>query len=719
MVVIGAVSILRALSIRINAVSPTELPGVIAIAATDLIQCRDLLRQSHSLKQKDGEAGIVIHRFNTQISALLSGRTTEERWAAAVLIKACIEAGGWEVLNKSAHWLTGLVTNLKKSDPPSTRILTITTITRLFMLTWDHPSLVREVTTPNLPGFVTICLGLCRASTCPSVLTAILHSFNVLLPRHPTIFRTSLDTIRALLVNLTQSAAPLPRSTFEIAARLSVQLHQCEPRQGAAQSWERGLSSLVEETHVTLDHLLSGVNEQWSSTSHKMNSVSTNGSIDNRTERIYEHYKTTIRNLSLLQAYILVHTPAAIQCRLGMLFTLITRLSATAGSLHANMVTFRADVSRDEQHALLSNLPGLHVAMYNILESLLRRYGQALLPIIPTLLDQACWIFKAEHANTQLRGMVYRATAQLLKLGGPAMAKVSVASMSLIIKSCCDDLMTTAGHGYESQGTQKSNTVLQINADTMSKKKDTASHDKTSAHKTSAQRSAHQLLPVLLETLSSDALSDARRTDIDRTAILTRHMYSMLASVMNPPALRGGVKAIPSLLPLLAREYPAAPEVEALIRPRMPIIQTRSVGDANVQGDGQTSDDEAQSEADIAQNEDSANVEHGGEIYSDQHEATQNDTRKRSADGVVADDEAASKRHRGLIAETMQSSTLTRQEADMPVAQTDYSRVPDVDASIVAEADSRTQAAQHPESDDDDFVIPDLDLRSESGDEDE
>jgi hypothetical protein len=52
---------------------------------------------------------VLVHKLKTQISALLNGRISEGRFAAVVLIKGVIEAGGWEVLRGSESWVRGLL----------------------------------------------------------------------------------------------------------------------------------------------------------------------------------------------------------------------------------------------------------------------------------------------------------------------------------------------------------------------------------------------------------------------------------------------------------------------------------------------------------------------------------------------------------------------------------------------------------------------------------
>jgi hypothetical protein len=53
-----------------------------------------------------------VHKLKTQISSLLQGKTAEGRFAAVVLVKGIVEAGGWEILHDSEKWVQGLLSIL-------------------------------------------------------------------------------------------------------------------------------------------------------------------------------------------------------------------------------------------------------------------------------------------------------------------------------------------------------------------------------------------------------------------------------------------------------------------------------------------------------------------------------------------------------------------------------------------------------------------------------
>ncbi|KAK6404394.1 hypothetical protein LTR95_018866, partial [Oleoguttula sp. CCFEE 5521] len=59
---------------------------------------------------------------------------------------------------------------------------------------------------------------------------------------------------------------------------------------------------------------------------------------------------------------------------------------------------------------------------------------------------------------------------------------------------------------------------------------------------------------------------------LDRTAILTKNKDALVASVLNPQVNAAATGLQSSLLPFLAKLFPGCTDVEAILRPRMPIL---------------------------------------------------------------------------------------------------------------------------------------------------
>jgi len=102
--------ILHTISQRISATSPAQLPHLVPILASELLQCRDILSSSEvQLKSSSPETSVLLHKYKTQLSTLLQEKRVEKRWAAAVLIKTTVQLGGWEILQSAGHWTRNLI----------------------------------------------------------------------------------------------------------------------------------------------------------------------------------------------------------------------------------------------------------------------------------------------------------------------------------------------------------------------------------------------------------------------------------------------------------------------------------------------------------------------------------------------------------------------------------------------------------------------------------
>ena len=625
-----AVSALRAISFRISSATKSELPHVVAYLSQSLVSCKDLLSNQEAISQKDADAAVVINRFNTQITTLLQDRTAEGRWAAIVLVKAAIESGSWETLRKSNPWVRSLLTNLKKPDAPMTRVLCIIVLTRIFMLTWSYPTLIREITTPALPTFVSTCLSNLSSRGNPQdELRATLECFAQLIPHHPTIFRTHQDTIGKLL----QSVLDAPHTTIpidirDLASRVAVLLHHCEPKGGAGEKWEKSLVATVRAAHVDADKTFVAVDEDWQSVAgNNVNKhVLTNlyrqcQESKAASERPLQQFviagsASLSNHLHLLATYFILATPSNVTVSLGAVADLLTRLFAVTISQSASRssVKFSKDSTREEREGLTQVLPELHLKALELLSTVIDRYGSQLTPTFQSFIDQLVWIFNAESSDSMVKTAVYTVVQQTLQLAGPSLNKQTAASLRKIITHCCEGLVPSkpepqpetvkTGNGVKApQAT--------MNADSFLKQPKGATDPTTQF--SGLQKAAWDLLPVLLAKLPARNIPVALRSLMDRVAAIRRHKDAMIASTLNPPSTEAG-KGANSLLPLLAREYASDPQVEALLRPRMPIIETgrRATTGADVvdEEDEEENEDEDvdMSEAEVDEAETEANA---------------------------------------------------------------------------------------------------------------
>ncbi|KAF2866528.1 rRNA processing/ribosome biogenesis-domain-containing protein [Massariosphaeria phaeospora] len=600
---------LRALTFRLSSTPTAQLPQHVPAIAASLANCKSLLASTQtSASKSSSDASVAIHKYRTLLSTLLQDRTIQGRWSAVVLIKTTLEVGGWETLQKSLPWVRGLLSILAKPDPPTTKKLCLITLSRLYILTRDYPTLVREITTPTLPAFIQSCLQIATSSAPGNLLHTVLESFNRLLPRHPTIFRSYLKQLQQLL---SQIVAPTPSnalvkeqsqatnfgitSAVSIAARqLYVQLSCCTPKGASSDEWERGLKSTVASAHRVADKVFRAVVEEWQSSSRTATTV--NGqTLDAEVQEletdatglppwsgIYAGGERLVSLLRLVKAYSTMPTASVVNTNVGLITDLLTRmLSLTVPSINGtksfqNTMKFNNQVSKDERENLWLIIPGVHAATIEILLALAMRCEANSSPLDGLFLDQLIWVFGSESNTALIRTACYLAIAQLLKRVGLSLPKSSIDPVASIIRACCEDILPSESvvtKPFPSEAKANGATPQQASTNADAFLNSSSNLKDHAANFGGLRQAAHGLLPVLFTSIRPQYLSDSLRARMDRTAILAQHKDAMLASILNPAPTKKFGKPAASILPLMARSFPEQHELEGLLRPRMPVIR--------------------------------------------------------------------------------------------------------------------------------------------------
>ncbi|KAF2714971.1 hypothetical protein K504DRAFT_367556 [Pleomassaria siparia CBS 279.74] len=611
---------LRALTFRLSTTPTAQLPQHVPAITASLANCRSLLSSNQaSDTRSSSEASLAIHRYWKLVSNLLQDKTTlQGRWAGIVLIKATIEVGGWEMLQKSLPWVRGLLTALNKPDPPSSKKLCIITLTRIFVLTREYPTLVREITTPSLPAFIQACLQLATPKASTSLLQTILECFNQLVPRHPAMFRTYL---KPLLQLVGHTMAPTPSSKLaaeqsssqklhvssgvsDAARRLYVQLPCCAPKGASNEEWDKGLKNTIANAHRIADKVFRAVVEDWQSPLR--GASTTNGhTLDDEVQDlgsdsmslppwtgIFGGSERLVNLLRLVKEHLIAPTASVVNLQVGVIVDLITRmLSLTVPSTGAknfqNSVRFNNQVGKEERENLWLILPQVHVAAIEILLALSHRSEDSMSALGLLVLDQLVWVFNAEKDTPQIRTASYLAVAQLIRRSGASLPKPSTDQLSGMIRSCCDDILPSepiaVAPNQASTQNKACGTSQQTSTNVDAFLKSVDSKD-PAANFDGLKQSAYNLLSVLLTSVRAQYLSDSIRARIDRTAVLAQHKDAMLASILNPPPSKKFGKPAASILPLMARSYAHDKDVEGLLRPRMPVIRV-GIQEAEVEDD--------------------------------------------------------------------------------------------------------------------------------------
>ena len=605
-----SVATLRAITYRICSTPAKHLPPVAAQLAGSIWNCKDILSAG---PQSQSEASNITHRFKTTITSLLQDRTIEGRWAAVVLTKATIEAGGVATLTKSNGWVKSLVAILRKPDPPSTRQLAVITLTRIFMLTWDYSNLVREITTPALPAFISICLANVERERCSAAeLETILEAFGTLIARHPTVFRTHESQIRTLLLRIlsapsssAEGGSYFSKNRQQPAAGLLVLLHHCTPKGGASQTWEETLKAMIDAAHATCNQVFRSVTEE----------SQTNGAASNQPQHAFsevgsaqddalglapwtgifagsERLKTL---LEVLKFHLTAPTADSLTIRIGLFVELVSRIMDLTLEIEADSSRFNHQIAKDEREALFCVLPDIHVATLENINAILNRFGCASTPFVQPLLELTRGVFSAERSVASIRVAVYTALKPVLDIVGPSMSKADVAELEEVMMTCCKDLLPSNNADREQSSTPAQMDIIN---DIASKIPSTTfTQPARPAQLSGLTYAATALLTSIATKINPSAMTRKLRVQIERTAILTRNKGALVACVLNPAAKHAGGKLEPSILPILAREFPDVPEVEALLRPRMVPIAQRNSDDESFESDSR----DGQGVADVAQ----------------------------------------------------------------------------------------------------------------------
>ncbi|CRG87082.1 hypothetical protein PISL3812_04097 [Talaromyces islandicus] len=594
---------LRAITHRLTTTPVQDLPHVAPYVAASLGDCSDIISSPQAKKaaNSDDNDALLVNKLKARVTSLVQDRTPQGRWTGVVLVKATVEAGQWEILHECAPWVRGLLSILSKPDPISTKRLSIITLTRIFHLTYQYPTLVREITTPNLPTFITALLNLVTVkqpnggqllSKEPLLLETVLSAFTELIGRHPTIFRPFSNQLQNLLLPIVGSStlsSPLSAETVHLAQALFVSLHHCAPKNTSSEKWTKDCKHSITSIHQTADHIFRSVVEQWESSNPQFKPTQSSivqgpapGDDGSNAlglppwQGVNAGATRVVTLLGLLSHFISAQTQTVVNVPIGAILDLTSRLTAvTFPAAGDDNTQANRDFSREERVALWSELPRIHTACIGLFRAIARTLGSSLISVAQSILEQTTWVFEAEFFNSYLRTSCYLLMAEILPLVGPSMSKANVFSVATLIRKCCHDLIpaddnrTSKAQNSEpkakSKGTQAMNVDAFLNpAHNVSQTKDLASTEIYSA--------ALQLLPLLYNTLPVEYIPLPLRTDMDRAAILTADRAAMSSSVMNPMPPVKGRRTTPSILPFLARRHSKEVEVECLLRPRMPVI---------------------------------------------------------------------------------------------------------------------------------------------------
>jgi pre-rRNA-processing protein RIX1 len=503
----------------------------------------------------------------------------------------------------------------------------VITLTRIFHLTYQYPTLVREITTPQLPGFITAALNLVSFVTKTSsgstrkpkpntpFMEIVLHALLELIPRHITIFRPFGSQLRSLLTEVIGSSSPayFPGHVIEAAEQLLVSLHKCAPKDQASTGWKDDCKSTILAIHQTIDHVFRAVVEQWESVDGSLNHVRPNYSQEMSNEGpdnlglpgwqgLHSGVDRLLALLNILSGFLSTPSAAAVALPLGSILDVTSRLTSVTVPLNGDSsnfgIQFNQEISRDEREGLWMELPRIHIACMDLLSNVVSVLETSATSVTQTILEQAVWTFKGEKFNTDLRSAVYALLRSLVPVNGPAISKHSVVSLTNVLRSCCHDLLpptrdssSISNPGSDPKSKSKGGQGT-TNADAFLNPQLQKSQAQVASSFVDLQQNASGLLQAVLVSIPAELVPPSVRAEIDRTIILTTDKNNMLASVLNPVPAAKGRGAASSIIPFLVRPFGDQMEVEALVRPRMPVLMTAPELDAYADEDEEVEDEE-------------------------------------------------------------------------------------------------------------------------------
>ena len=637
----GSEASLKAINYRLTSIPPQNLPHVLSSLQQSLIECKVFFTSPAALT-KNTSSSVILERSKKLFTSFLTdAKSAERRWTAVVLIKTTIDIGSLAILQDSVAWIRGLLSILTKGqDPPSTKRVAILALSKIFFQTHQHPTLVREITTPNLPPFITASLqniafkptlkpALDQLKTRRVLTPVILEILTQLIPRHPTIFRSFENQIRELVLPLIGSnpssvkKRPESYSTLNhishearhAARELFAVLHFTAPKNGGPQEWNNSMTDLVRDAHATADQVFRSIVEEWQSSTGVVTTMSRPDAYAGQPKHIstsdsalslppwegtYAGCERLVDLLSLLQCFSTTGSSSQVFFPIARITDLLLRLMLTttpSGKEPKTNQRHNDSCSREEREALWSALPIVHVAVLEFVQALAQRFVHALMPVTVLILDHVEWLIKRESFSPALRQHGYTTSARLLAICGRGLRTNRVRHMGELMKLACHDIIpepspSASNDPKVSASANGLNTVL-APAKT---EKDSAIVTPNSPQKYSALDFVTTFLSYVLPSQTPTAL----RALIDRTVILANHKEAMLASVINPPAstTAAGGKVRSSILPFLARQYGQENDVEGFLRPRLPIIMTNTTAtsedrweEEDIRADGGVDDD--------------------------------------------------------------------------------------------------------------------------------
>ncbi|KAI4146179.1 MAG: hypothetical protein LQ340_006016 [Diploschistes diacapsis] len=308
---------------------------------------------------------------------------------------------------------------------------------------------------------------------------------------------------------------------------------------------------------------------------------------------IYAGCERLIGLLQLLQAYVATRTTTTVSVPLGMMFPLLDRILTVLAPSHSRSKNVETQVNsavpREERDALYSMLPKLHIAAIESYSLLLSRAGKSSMSFIYEIFEQVTWFFQRTETTAESRIAIFNLITQVVEMIGPSFTSENCSHISAILRGACRDLRPRKSkeESVSSDGSKVTNPPSH-NADSYTAAGNNRLHTTDEISKRH-KRSALRLISVSIALLPAGKVAASTRHEMDQIAVLMKSEQALIAGVLNPARSSKGSHT-PDLLPFLSRLYPRSLNTEALLRPRIPLIQRKG---GTIENDGSESEEMA------------------------------------------------------------------------------------------------------------------------------
>lgn len=481
----------------------------------------------------------------------------------------------------------------QKKDPPIVKELYIVTLTKIFTLMHEYPTLVREIVTPSLSGVVTACLRVIRPPTSSkvgkapySLIETIFEAISTLVPLYPTTLRQFSGKLkteaRPYLAPTISDNVLIPATLQASSRRLVIRLHMTAAKGGDSTEWTKHIEDLVKTLHITADQVFRAVHENWESTigyrPQKVNvDAEPQGSNEGpdqfpRWAGVQAGGERIIGLLDFIAEYLRSHTQVAVPIPISAITDITSRISSIKppnSSKERTDTGMNAAAGREERDELWTLFPDIQVAVVRTHLALVQRLEKNYIPLAPETLDQILRILQSTYRLPQARTAAFILVREILHLCGPTLPKLAVESLGLLIKCCCRDLLGAAGYlpkpkpqgSSATQTGQKPKTISQ-DADAFLPGK--SQDEMVSVSLSPEHRSAAEaLLTTLFSHLPQQHIPSSLRCQMLRTAILCRNRDAQVASILHPARDQSG-RTTQVILPYLTQQFPQDESVEIL-----------------------------------------------------------------------------------------------------------------------------------------------------------